>query len=130
MGNKLLIIGAGGHAQVVAEIAEDCGYREIAFVDDNDSKAIGKTEELKELRKVYSDAFVGIGNNVFREILLKKLKDFEYNVPALLHPSAYISRSCAIENGVIVEPKAIVNAHSFIGEGSIISVGSICCDIT
>lgn len=125
MKNKLLIIGAGGHGQVVAEIAEDCGYQEIVFVDDNDSKAIGKIEELKELRAVYSDAFVGIGNNAFRESLLKKLKDLDYNVPVLIHPSAYISRTCTIENGVVIEPKAIVNAHSLIGEGSIISVGSI-----
>lgn len=34
MDKKLLIIGAGGHGQVVAEVAEDCGYQEIAFIDD------------------------------------------------------------------------------------------------
>lgn len=28
---SLLILGAGGHGKVVAEIAQDCGYEAIAF---------------------------------------------------------------------------------------------------
>lgn len=31
----LLIIGAGGHGKVVAEVVEDIGYKHIAFLDDN-----------------------------------------------------------------------------------------------
>ena len=39
---KLLIIGYGGHGKVVREIAEDIGYTDIAFLDDNNNEAIGK----------------------------------------------------------------------------------------
>ena len=34
---KLAIIGASGHGRVVADIARRNGYKEIVFLDDNDS---------------------------------------------------------------------------------------------
>lgn len=122
---RLLIIGAGGHGKVVAEIAGDIGYEEIAFLDDNSQEAIGKISDIEKLRDRYSDAFVAIGNNKLRGELLQKLKDCGYTIPILIHPSAYVSRTATLGPGTVVEPKAIVNAGSRIGEGSIISVGSI-----
>lgn len=125
MEKKLLIIGAGSHGQVVAEVAEDCGFSDIAFVDDNSKSAIGTISDLEKLKEKYKYAFVGIGNNKLRERLLVKIKKIGFNVPVFVHPTAYVSRTCEIKEGSIIEPKAIVNAHSVIGEGSIISVGSI-----
>lgn len=125
MNRKLLIIGAGGHGEVVAEVAADCGYSDIAFIDDNSEKAIGTISDLSKFQKEYVDAFIGIGNNKLRGQLLETIKNIGFNVPVLIHPSAYISRSCKIQKGVIVEPKAIVNTHSIIKEGSIVSLGAI-----
>ena len=122
---RLLIIGAGGHGKVVAEIAENIGYEEIAFLDDNSLEAIGKISEIEKFKDQYRDAFVGIGNNRLRGELIHKLQDYGYTVSALIHPSAYVSRTATIGIGTVVEPKAIVNANSHIGEGCIISVGSI-----
>ena len=42
MDKNLLIIGAGGHGRVVAEVAAACGYENISFLDDNSPEAIGK----------------------------------------------------------------------------------------
>lgn len=122
---RLLIIGAGGHGKVVAEVAEDIGYEEIAFLDDNSSEAIGKISEPEKFTDQYNDAFVGIGNNQLRGELIKQLQACGYNIPVLVHPTAYISRTAKIAVGTVVEPKAIVNAYSCVGEGCIISVGSI-----
>lgn len=122
---RLLIIGAGGHGRVVAEIAEDIGYEEIAFLDDNSPEAIGKISEIEKFKEQYSDAFVGIGNNKLRGKLIQKIHDCGYTVPILIHQSVYVSRTATIGIGTIIEPKAIVNANSHIGEGCIISVGSI-----
>lgn len=121
----LLIIGAGGHGQVVKEIAEDLGYEKIAFLDDNSPIAIGKISDIDKFKEEYQDAFVGIGNNAFRDKLIEQLEKAGYNVPVLVHPSAYISRTAFIGAGTVIEPKAIVNAHASIGKGCIISVGSI-----
>lgn len=125
MSKRILIVGAGGHGRVVAEVAQDCGYDEIAFLDDNSNLAIGKISDIKNFKDKYTDVFVGIGNNKVREKLLMEIKTLGFNIPALIHPSAYISRSSKIGNGTIIEPKAIINANSIIGEGCIVSVGSI-----
>lgn len=125
MSKRILIIGAGGHGRVVAEVAQDCDYDEVAFLDDNSDLAIGKISDIKNFKDKYTDVFIGIGNNKVREKLLTEIKTLGFNIPALVHPSAYISRSSMIGIGTIIEPKAIVNANSVIGEGCIISVGSI-----
>lgn len=123
---KLLIIGAGGHGHVVKEVAEATGqYEQIEFIDDNSDIAIGKTADLEKLHAEYESAFVSIGNNSLREILIQKLIDTGYNVPILIHPSAYVSKSARIGHGTIIEPKASVNANASIGSGCIISVGTI-----
>lgn len=122
---KLLIIGAGGHGRVVAEIAADLGYKEIAFADDQSSIAIAKISDVEQLKAQYQDAFVGIGNNKLRGELIFRLQGYGYTIPALVHPTAYVSRTAEIEMGTVVEPKAIVNAHTHVGRGGIISVGAI-----
>ena len=63
---SLLIIGAGGHGQVVKEIAQDLGYERIDFIDDHNSRAIGKIKDLENFKE-YQNAFVGIGNNKLRD---------------------------------------------------------------
>lgn len=121
----LLIIGAGGHGQVVKEVAEALGYDKIAFLDDNSAEAIGKIADSKSFVQEYQAAFVGIGNNKFRNELLQRLEQEGYVIPVLLHPTAYISKTTIIGKGTVVEPKAIVNANSRVGLGCIISVGAI-----
>ncbi len=122
---NLLIIGAGGHGKVVAEIAADCGYEKIGFLDDNSLEALGKIYDLKKFVGQYECAFVGIGNNKFRGELIKKLETCGYQIPVLIHSTAYVSRTAKIGKGTVVEPKAIVNANTRIGKGCIISVGAI-----
>ena len=60
-----------------------------------------------------------------RDKLLRNLQKYGYNVPVLIHPTAYVSRTATIGIGTVVEPKAIVNANSYIAKGCVISVGSI-----
>lgn len=122
---SLLIIGAGGHGKVVAEVAAEIGYEHIDFLDDLAREAIGKVSELEKYKNQYNDAFVGIGNNELRGKLIRKLQNCGYTVPILVHPSAYVSRTAKIDNGTVIEPKAIVNANSHISTGCIISVGAI-----
>lgn len=126
-GKSLLILGAGGHGKVVAEIAKDLGFVKTDFLDDNSLEAVGKIQNLPEIGKAYDHIFCGIGNNQLRKQLLEQIQNLPYkrDIPTLIHPTAYISRTAQIQPGTIVEPKAIVNAGSRVGEGCIISVGAI-----
>lgn len=120
----LLVIGAGGHGKVVAEVAVAVGYKKIAFLDDNASEAIGKLSDIKEWTE-YKEGFCGIGNNYVRKKIIAKLIEAGYKIPVLIHPTAYVSESATIGAGTIVEPKAIINTNSVIGCGSIVSIGAI-----
>lgn len=122
---KLLICGCGGHGKVVAEVAADCGYDEIAFLDDHSSEAIGKIKDLERFAGDFQQAFVGIGNNKIRGELMEQLEKAGFTLPVLIHPTAYVSRTARIGRGTIVEPKAIVNAHTRVEAGCILSVGAI-----
>ena len=123
---SLLIIGAGGHGQVVKEIAEACGYETINFLDDNSPNAVGKVNETPYKAPNYDGVIVGIGNNAIRCRISEQLEKVEgINNVTLIHPTAYVSSSAIIGKGTVVEPHAIINANSKIGEGCIISVGSI-----
>lgn len=129
---KLLILGAGGHGQVVKEVAEamkdDWGqplYDKIDFLDDENERAIGRLEEVAQYLRDYDEAFVGIGNNQLRKQCMEVLEDLGFSIPVLIHPSAYVSNSAVIEKGVVIEPKVIVNANTQISKGTIVSVGAI-----
>lgn len=132
MGKKLLILGAGGHGRVVREIAisilDECGrpvYEAIDFLDDSSKAAIGKITELEKFKSKYAAVFCGIGNNDLRRQLLNKAENLGFSIPALIHPTSYISPTAVIESGTVVEPKAIVNTNSIVHKGCIISVGAI-----
>ncbi len=123
---SLLIIGAGGHGQVVKEIAEACGYETIDFLDDNSPNAVGKVNEISYKAPNYDGVIVGVGNNAIRCRISEQLEKVEgINNVTLIHPTAYVSRSAIIGKGTVVEPNATINANSKIGEGCIISVGAI-----
>lgn len=63
---RLIIIGGGGHGNVVSEIAELNGYKIINFLDDADiPKAIGKVADFEKYIND-SDFIVAIGNNQAR----------------------------------------------------------------
>ena len=50
---RLIILGAGGHGRVVADIAEQVGkYDDVIFLDDNsvDDKVLGKCSDYKKFK--------------------------------------------------------------------------------
>lgn len=125
---SLLILGAGGHGQVVKEIAVACGYEPeaIAFLDDNVPSAVGKINEASSLAPNYDGVIIAIGDNSLRRDITEKLECLEViNIVTLIHPTAYVSPSAVVGKGTVIEPNASVNAHSIIGSGCIISVGAI-----
>lgn len=123
---KLLIIGAGGLGQVAKDIAETMKcFSVISFVDDNSPLAIGKTEELEQLRMKYDAAFVAIGNNSVRRDLQLRCKKLGYQMVSIVSEDSYISKSSTIGEGVLVQPKAAINTNARIGDGVIISIGAL-----
>jgi sugar O-acyltransferase (sialic acid O-acetyltransferase NeuD family) len=126
--HNLIIIGAGGHAKVVVDIANALGYNILGFLDDN--TAINEFANLKQLGKIedctkYIDKakfVIAIGNNAVRKRIAE-----EYNLKfaTLIHPSAVVSPNATIGEGSVVMPLCVINSNTQIGEHCIINTAAI-----
>ena len=130
MGNTLIIVGAGGHAKVCAEIAFLNGYENIIYLDDNED-LLGKEAflgvvqgKIEDIDRFTGDIFVGIGNSVIRERLLKEYINNKRNVISLIHPKSIVSDYTTLGKGIVVMAGAIVNPTSIVSDGSIINTCS------
>lgn len=122
--NKIVIIGAGGHGRVVADIARACGYEEIVFLDDADTPlASGKVSEFIEYKEGYK-FIVAIGNSQIRERVQKQLLVNECSVVTLIHPNAIIGSEVEFGIGTVVMAGVVINTGTRIGEGVIINTSS------
>ena len=120
---KLVIIGASGHGKVIADIAVNNGYKEIVFLDDDETltecagfPVIGKTNQIVNTE---GDKIIAIGNAEVREKFQKKVSTI-----TLIHPKAVISRRVKIGKGSVVMAGAVINSDCVIGEGCIINTGA------
>lgn len=130
MGEKLIIIGAGGHGKVIADIAKLNGYKEIYFLDDDINKhkigeyqIIGTSKDIDKYKEKY-DFIVGIGNNKIRKRFSLILNERKIKQPSLIHPSAVIDQTVNIGQGTVVMANVVINADSKIGNGCIINTSS------
>jgi len=131
MKDKLIIIGAGGHGKVAADVALSMGcYREIEYIDDNyeHNKCYGYPVigDCSVIDK-YTDGaqfFVAIGNSKTRQEKMELLERSGAEIATLVHSSAVIGKDVTLGKGTIVMPGTVINAEAEIGEGVIINTGS------
>lgn len=131
MKSKLVIIGAGGHGKVIADIAFKMNrWQKIVFLDDNEIikasmgvEIIGKSSDAFRYIKDY-DIFVGIGNNEIREKVQYKLEAEGASIPVLIHPNAIIGEEVELGTGTVVMAGSVINCCTRIGKGIIINTGA------
>lgn len=123
---KLAIIGASGHGKVVADIARKNGYKEIVFLDDDESihecggyPVIGKSSEAGTID---ADVIIGIGNAGVRKQIQESIPDEK--MVTLIHPDAVVAEDVAIGAGSVVMAGAVINPEVRIGKGCIINTCS------
>ena len=128
MKDKIVIIGASGHGKVVADILN--GYKEIIFLDDDETKDIigkylvaGRSKDIDNY-KDECDCIIAIGNNTIREKIYNKLSKLGINQITLIHPTAVIDKTVVIEEGTVVMANAVLNADVKIGKGCIINTAA------
>lgn len=127
---ELIILGAGGHGRVVADVAlADCSYQNISFLDDHPEKSklsklvIGKLMDYKKWIDT-ADFFVALGNSKLRQQFMEMLKKDHANIATLFHPSVIIGSGVELGEGTVIMPGAIINSGSVIGDGVIINTAS------
>lgn len=129
----LAILGANGHGAVIADAAEQLGWKTITFFDDawpglkgNGPWAVsGDTNALISTLSAFDGVVVGIGNNKIREEKQTKLAFAGAKIVPIIHPSAVISPHASIGAGSVVLANSVVNPFAVIGDGAIINTGAL-----
>ncbi len=134
MAGKLIIIGAGGHGRVCAEVAQAAGLTVVGFCDT--AKDIGESVNAipivasgpGDLPGGYAPSetrlFIAIGDNDRRAELTAESEGLGYELPALIHPSVILSETASVAGGTVLMPAVVVNANSRIGRGCIVNTAA------
>ncbi|MFN8488778.1 MAG: acetyltransferase [Caldilineaceae bacterium] len=132
---RTLILGAGGHAQVVADILlraceQGADIQPIGYVDDN-CTLIGQTRlglpilgTIAQLQLLEHDAvIIAIGHNKTRRTLYENLlRQGEYFATAC-HPRATLAPDVTVGAGTVIVAGVVVNPGSTIGRNVILNTG-------
>ena len=129
--SRLIIIGAGGHGKVLADIAYQMNkWQEICFLDDAMNgqmvlgfPVIGKSQDIEKYQK-NSDFIIGIGDNKTRAKIFYQLKLLDISIATLVHPKTVIGLDVEISEGTVIMPGAVVNTSTKIGRGVIINTSA------
>lgn len=134
MAKEIIIVGAGGHGRVCADVAAAAGFAVKGFADHNHElgdlingiQCVANTfEDLQEHCKPgVMSLFIAITDNQLRESIYFKAGQIGFEVPSLIHPSAVISPHARIGRGTAVMPGVVINANASIGDYCILNTGS------
>ena len=133
--HRILILGAGGHAQVVADIllrARDAGQpvTPIGYLDDDaslqgkvllDLPILGDTSALGGIP--HDAVIIAIGSNQIRKRLADELSATGETFATARHPAAIIAPDAQIGPGAMICAGAVVNTGSVIGTHVILNTG-------
>lgn len=129
MAKNVIILGAGGHAKVIADIVEKSGDNLIGFLDDDvnninkvifkDKRVIGQIKDCINYKNVVF--IIGIGNNKIRKEISEK---YNLNWYTAIHPNAIIASDVKIEKGTTIMAGVIINTGTKIGKHCIINTKS------
>ena len=134
---SLLILGAGGHAKVVAELALASRFASsLAFLDDSSTRTdpsppllgwpvLGPLlfSDQASIAAKYEAAVVAIGHAPIRLQWIQRLQVAGYHLPVLIHPTAWVSPTAKIGPASVVFAQAAVQSQASIGIGAILNTG-------
>ena len=123
MCKSVVIMGAGGHAKVVADIIKKCGDRVAGFLDDfnEDEEILGKISDCEKFKDCSFVIAIGLGK--VRKNISEKYPELDYYTA--IHPHAVISENVTIGKGTVVMANAVINSVAVIGLHSILYTSSV-----
>ncbi|WP_061298646.1 acetyltransferase [Leptospira borgpetersenii] len=133
MKERIILVGAGGHARSCVDVIESEGKYSIFGLVGTEQElgfeiigynVIGTDKDLEKLHIDCKNAIVTIGqikNPEPRMRIFRLLKKIGFSLPVIVSPKAYISRHSMIGEGSIIMHHAIVNSSVQIGNNCIIN---------
>jgi sugar O-acyltransferase (sialic acid O-acetyltransferase NeuD family) len=129
---KLALLGASGHGKVVANMAEDLGWKEIYFFDDawpeisenSHWQVVGDTGVLLTRINEFDGIIVTIGDCFIRWSKQIELQNAGATLVFIVHPHAVISKYAQLGVGSVVMAGAVINTDASVGDACVINTGS------
>ena len=134
---KICLLGSrkDGHAGVIYNIIKENNlYEVIGFFDDNpelqnknifEVPILGRISDFPEnIPENVTNFFICSGNNDFRKYCYNLIIKYNFNLVNVLHPSAIISKTATIGNGVFAGQNVVINNNSIIGNCVIINTSA------
>jgi sugar O-acyltransferase (sialic acid O-acetyltransferase NeuD family) len=124
--NHLNILGTGGHAKVILDIAKQTNQVIEAFYDDNSQiyntnfngyNIIGPIKELTN-----KNAIIAIGNNKIRKEICNRVNKVKWKT--LIHSATIISENVVIGDGSLIVAGAILQTCTIIGKHCIVNTNA------
>lgn len=119
------IVGYSGHAYVIIDILLSSGRLVTAYCDQEEKtlnpyhlEYLGKEGEIINKLRNY-DFFACVGHNGIREKIHTQLSQYLGNPINAIHPSAIISASVKMGDGIMIAANATLNPLVEIGQGVI-----------
>jgi sugar O-acyltransferase (sialic acid O-acetyltransferase NeuD family) len=129
---KVVVLGGGGHAEVVIDIVEAMVHNNtrcevVGFLDDSPTASLLNLPRLGDLSHwenlPHACFHVAIGNNALREKLCLAIGASK--LISAIHPKAAVSRRAHLGAGCFVGACAVVNSGATVDNGAIINSGVI-----
>lgn len=128
---RIVILGAGGHGRVVADIFTLSGWRVDGFLDDAKEGAVAGLPVLGPLARAFEAGFldgrpaiVALGDNGKRALISRALLDRGVALATAIHPSAVVARDAIIGAGTMVGGGAIVGVAARVGRFCIVNTAA------
>ncbi len=130
----LIIVGAGGHGKVVADIAQkQKRWKAIMFLDDRfpelssvfNLPVVAQLSHINCFQTENTDFVVAIGDNQTRLVWSNKIIEQGLSLVSVIDPSAVISHSAQIGAGTVILPNVVINADAFLGIANIINTSAV-----
>lgn len=122
----LHVIGGGGHASVVVDVARRAGLREVTVWSDGtpDEARFPAGTDFRSMDELAASlpVVLGIGDLAQRARLRAR---FPVMAAPVIDPSAVIGTGVRIGDGAVIFPTCVVNPNARIGSDAIINTGCI-----
>lgn len=117
----IVVFGAWYHGEVVAETIAELGWKLAGFVDPD------PPADRKSLSSLPGNAafHVAIGDNQLRADVTRKLRLNSRPLVSIIHPSARVSPSARLGEGVFIAENAVVRTGVIAGDGLLLQAGAV-----
>lgn len=129
--SRLVLVGAGGHALVVAETAQGAGFLIVGFYDDEPQAALARRLSIPCLGPLAGAAsandglIVALGDLGLRAAAIARMGSASGRAVSVVSVAAFVSSSASVGPGVFIGPHATVHSFASVGAHAIINTGAI-----